>query len=183
MKKTDNSSKQPIEHGKKNYITWIVKNLVVLAVAVGVLYYVFDVAKGYNWTYNNLLRKNFTYITKYPKLNFDQKMISKFGASYEYLMHLRMQTPKSAVILFPENKDFRVEGSPFQAGELADKRSAIRFLYPRKLVLGSELDKSAYADKITHIAIVNGIGFDKVPYEVKEKFSHGILPVTPKANN
>lgn len=182
MKKAENTLKKTPKPPKKGYTAWIFKNVISILVAIGAIYYVFDVAKGYNWTYYNLLRKNVQFITKNPKLNFDQKMIYKFGASYEYIMHLKMRTPKDAVILYPGPEAFTKEGSPFQSKDIINKRSAIRFLYPRKLILESELDKSAYSDKITHIAIANGIGFDKVPYEVEEKFDHGILPVQPLEN-
>ena len=65
--------------------------------------------------------------------------------------------------------------------EISNKIYALRFLYPRKLVIPFDFGKSHYVDEITHVAIVNGEGFEYVPYEV-EKFENGILPVKKPEN-
>ena len=61
--------------------------------------------------------------------------------------------------------------------EIGNKLYATRFLYPRLLILESELEESRYADRITHVAIVNGEGKDRLPYQVDPEIQHAVLPV------
>jgi len=110
---------------------------------------------AYHWVYADLLKKNMTQKKRYPHLTFDQKMQIKLGADYQYLMYLREATPQNAIILYPSATAFHKKGSPFTHG-ISNKICATRFLYPRKLVLESEISASKYARKITHVAIVNG---------------------------
>ena len=57
---------------------------------------------------------------------------------------------------------------------------ATRFLYPRKLILESERKTGKYKNEITHVAIVNGKGMEKLPYPVDTEFQHGVLPLKPQ---
>ena len=161
------------------YAGWSLKNILFLFIAIFLVKLTFSRQPAYNWVFNGLLKGNMRMIKEYPKLTYDQKMQYKLGASYEYLLFLKRATPENAVILYPSSKAFQKEGSPFTQN-IDNKIYATRFLYPRKLILESELKDSKYADKITHVAIVNGEGRDKLPYPVDPKMEHGVLPVKPQ---
>ncbi len=163
------------------YAIWLLKNILFLFIVVLLVKYTFSKQPAYNWVYNGLLKGNMEMIRKYPNLTYDQKMQYKLGASYEYLLFLKQHTPENAVILYPSSKAFRKKDSPFTQN-IDNKIYAIRFLYPRKLILESDLENSIYADKITHVAIVNGEGIDKLPYPVNMEIQHGVLPVIPQKN-
>ncbi len=161
------------------YAIWFLKNIFLLTIAYIVVNLAFSKQPAYNWVYNQLLKENMKLIRSYPDLSYDQKMQMKLGASYEYLLFLKQTTPEDAIILYPNPKAFKKEGSPFTQ-EIFNKIYATRFLYPRKLVLENEIEQSKYADKITHVAIVNGEGKDKLPYPIDSTFQHGVLPLKPQ---
>ena len=113
-------------------------------------------------------------------------MAIKLGADYNYIVFLRDNTPQDAIIYYPTGGDFRashpaVEQNPFN-GKLIDKLTAVRVLYPRKVVVESEYGKTSWSKKITHVAIVNGRNLDKVPYPVPENYVNGILPMKQPTN-
>lgn len=157
---------------------WVLKNVSYLILSIILVSYMFLKQPGYNWVYFGLLKKNMETIRKYPRLTFEQKMQMKLGTSYEYLLYLKRATPENAIILYPESKAFREKDSPFTQN-IDNKIYATRFLYPRKLILESERKTSKYTNKITHVAIVNGKGKEKLSYPVDSAFQHGILPVNP----
>ncbi len=41
----------------------------------------------------------------------------------------------------------------------------------------SELGKTPWSEKITHVAIVNGRGYEYLDYEVEQKAPHAVLPM------
>jgi len=46
--------------------------------------------------------------------------------------------------------------------------------------LESERKTGKYKNEITHVAIVNGKGTEKLPYPVDTEFQHGVLPLKPQ---
>lgn len=154
----------------------VLKNILFLAIALFVVEYMFSKHPGYRWVYKDMLKGNMKIIREHPKLSFEQKMQMKLGASYEYLLFIKKSTPEDAVILYPSKRAFTKENSPF-VQEIYNKTYATRFLHPRKLVLEEELNQNKYADKITHVAIVNKEGADKLPYPVDPEIQHTVLPV------
>jgi hypothetical protein len=159
--------------------TFILKNILYLIVAILLVGYTFSKQPAYRWVYFNLLKGSMETIKKHPNLTFEQKMQMKLGASYEYLLYLKRSTSDDAVILYPDSKAFREEGSPFTQ-EIDNKIYATRFLYPRKIILTDELETSKYAGKITHVAIVNGKRTDKLSYPVDPKIRYGVFPIKPQ---
>ncbi len=157
---------------------WLLKNVLFLILALVLVKYIFSEHPTYRWVYHDLLKGNMKVMKEHPKLSFDQKMQMKLGADYDYLLFLKRTTPENAVILYPSQEAFSKKGSPFT--QIYNKMYATRFLYPRKLVLESELDVSKYANEITHVAIVNGEGRDKLSYPVDTAYQHGVLPVKPQ---
>lgn len=161
------------------YAIWILKNVAFMLLALFVVRYALTKQPAYHWVFSSLLKENYAMIKRNPHLTFDQKMQMKLGVDYEYLYFIRQVTPENAVILYPSQKAFRKEGSPFKH-EISNKLFATRFLYPRKLILESELENSPYAKQITHVAIVNGEGKNRLPYPVESDVQHAVLPVTPQ---
>ncbi|MDR1557899.1 MAG: hypothetical protein LBS88_12865 [Tannerellaceae bacterium] len=160
------------------YLTWVVKNVGVALVVGFLLSRCLEVQQGYNWAYNSLLKGNMATIRANPNLTVAQKNEMKLGIDYAYLQFVRNATPEDAVILYPSVDDFFPEGveSPFKHG-ISNKMWGLRFLYPRKLVLPSEMETNRYAGDITHVAIVNGRGYERLNYEVDASVVHGVLPV------
>lgn len=165
----------------KKRFSWFyrpLKNMLCLLPALLLISLTFSKSPGYKWT-RTMLESNAEFIQTYPDLSFDEKMQWKMGDDYNFLLNIKQNTPEDAVILYPTSEAFRKEGSPFH-GEIYNKIYATRFLYPRKLVLEDELETNRYADSLTHVAVVNGIGTAYLPYPVHPSFQHGVLPLHPQ---
>lgn len=161
-----------------DYFSWIVKNGIAAIVTGLLVYSLLESQQSYNWVYNGLLKGNMETIKKYPDLTLDQKFEMKLGYTYTYLNFIKNNTPQNAVILYPGSEAFFPKDvkSPFE-GTPYNKIWATRFLYPRKLIIPSEVGKNHYSDKITHVAIVNGLGYDKLNYEPKERYKNCVMPI------
>ena len=146
------------------YAVWLARNVLFMILALLLVKYTLTKQPAYHWVYSSLLKENMATIKKHPELTFEEKMKMKLG------------TPENAVILYPSQEAFLKKGSPFKR-EIGNKLYATRFLYPRLLILESELEESRYADRITHVAIVNGEGKDRLPYQVDPEIQHAVLPV------
>ena len=127
-----------------------------------------------------MLTSNMELIRKNPNLTLKEKNEMKLGADFVYLWFLKESTPENAVILYPSSEDFYPpdKQSPFKQG-ITNKIWALRVLYPRLLVLPSEMETNRYAPDITHVAIVNGRGYERLNYPLANKQEHGIFPVKP----
>lgn len=161
--------------------SWVVKNLVTAAVVLFLLNkIVVGIQPGYNWAYN-MLKGNLEITRHYAHTTTDQRFEMKLGLAHVYLRYLKENTPPDAVILLPSQEAFYPEGQErIFSGEPYNKLWATRFLYPRRVIIPSELGKTPWSRKITHVAIVNGIGYEYLDYDVEHKAAHTILPVHPK---
>lgn len=171
-------NRKPQKKSASAYAVWMAKNALFMVLALLLVRYALTEQPTYRWVYSSLLKKNMATIKKYPKLTFEDKMQMKLGKDYDFLRFIKQSTPENAVLLYPSQEAFRKEGSPFKQ-EIGNKLYATRFLYPRLLVLESELETSRFADKITHVVIVNGEGKDKLPYPVDPEVQYAVLPVVP----
>jgi hypothetical protein len=173
-------NQQPVKQTASSggYLTWLIKNVGVALVAGFLLSECLDVQQGYNWAYYSLMKGNMVTIRKYPNLTIEQRNEQKLGNDYAYLQFVKNSKPEDAVILYPSREDFFPEGveSPFKQ-DISNKTWGLRFLYPRKLVLPSEMETNRYAKDITHVAIVNGRGLERLNYEVETPVEYGVLPV------
>ena len=158
------------------YAVWLARNVLFMVLALLLVKYTLTKQPAYHWVYSSLLKENMATIKKHPELTFEEKMKMKLGVDYDYLLFIKQATPENAVILYPSQEAFLKKGSPFKR-EIGNKLYATRFLYPRLLILESELEESRYADRITHVAIVNGEGKDRLPYQVDPEIQHAGLPV------
>ncbi|MEG1685127.1 MAG: hypothetical protein RR319_04180 [Bacteroides sp.] len=169
------------QYSSSEYFRWILKNGILALIAYFLVFKLIDIQPGYNWIYNGLLKGNMEIIKEYPNITDDQKWEYKLGSTYTYLRFLKENTPPDAIILYPDaNAFFPKDKEKMFTGEPYNKMLALRFLYPRKLIIPSEIGKSHYASKATHVAIVNGFGYDKLNYQPEHKIEHGVLPINPK---
>lgn len=156
----------------------LVRNLIVGFAAFLLVYTCYKNVAAYTWVHDGLLKGNMEIIHKYKHTSFDNRNEMKLGYTYAYLRYIARQTPETAVILmpgksvfFPPNVKTEFTGQPY------NKIWATRFLYPRKIVLEGEEKANKYGDKITHVAIVNGWGYDKLEYSVNSPVKNAVLPV------
>lgn len=157
------------------------RNLWVAAFVCLCSWGIFSSLEGYRWVYNDLLVANMDMIRKLPDLTNDQKYEIKLGASYKFLRTVRENTPESAVLLYPPTDAFFPKGekSQFTGGEPNNKLWALRFLYPRKLILASEFDTSPYRFYVNYIVIVNGWGYDRIPPELAKELKGAPFAICP----
>lgn len=159
----------------------ILRNVAAITIAF-LLIVACQKSPGYHWVYNDLLKGNMEIFRKYKNTTTDQRYEMKLGFSYVYLRFIKNQTPDTAVILMPEGDVFypKNEKSDF-TGEIRNKLWTSRFLYPRKIIYDKERKEQ---DKITHVAIANYWGYDKLPYKVSKQEKHTVLPITlPNINH
>ncbi len=167
--------------------SWIIKNIL----AVVIVLFLFNKlvlkiepgnnwASGYNWAYN-MLKGNAKTIRQYAYTTTDNRFEMKLGLSHVYLRYLKENTPENAVILLPSQEAFFPKGEEhIFSGEPFNKLWATRFLYPRRVIIPSELGKTPWSERITHVAIVNGRGYEYLDYEVGQKAPHTVLPIRIK---
>lgn len=136
---------------------------------------------AYGWVWKTYICNTARELKALPYASYDQRLTMKLGEDYQYLLFLREYTPEDAVLYYPSRADFQatppgVESSPF-SGKLIDKLSAIRVLYPRRVITEDEYGKTPWSDRLTHISIVGGCNLEKVPYKVPEDYTIGVLPL------
>ena len=163
-KKNTPSTKKGTATPQKEGISfsWVAKNIFAVVIV---------------WAYN-MLQKNLETIRHYSRTTTDNRFEMKLGLSHVYLRYVKESTPENAVILLPGKEAFYPEGEErIFSGEPYNKLWAIRFLYPRRVIIPSELGKTPWSEKITHVAIVNGRGYEYLDYEVEQKAPHAVLPM------
>ena len=144
---------------------WLGRNAILGFLAFLLIVSCFKKIPSYTWVYDQLLKGNMKLIHQYKNLSLDHRYEMKLGYTYAYLRFLKSRTPENAK---DRKSDF--------TGEPNNKLWVSRFLYPRKIVYDTEKENK-YAGQITHVAIVNGWGYDKLSYEVPEQVENTVLPV------
>ncbi|MDR2118696.1 MAG: hypothetical protein LBP25_04090 [Tannerellaceae bacterium] len=177
MKKKKNTPPRQEKPSPANRFLRILKNLFFAFLAGFLLLKAMESNDGYKWAYT-MLTGNMKTIRANPNLSIWEKNEMKLGVDFAYVRFLKESTPENAVILYPAYEDFypKDKQTPFKQ-EVYNKIWALRFLYPRILVLPSELETSRYAPDITHVAIVNGRGYERLNYTVENMQEFGVLPV------
>ena len=184
-----NKNKQPKnKHSKPNYFSWFIKNLISAVIAAFLLIKVVVPFDDYNYLFRSL-RIDMGIIKDYPlkSTTVEQRYFIALSSIYTFFETIKNDSPEDAVILYPEYESFFPENDTltYKNAGISNKMWAIRFLYPRKIVKISELEHSQYKDKITHVAIVNGFGYEYLPYRdklnLKDSFNlrttYGVFPV------
>jgi len=129
----------------------------------------------YEWVVD-MLNENHAFISDNASLSLSERTTAKLGASYTFFDSIRVKTPETAVIYLPGQEAFFPKGKKsIFIGEPFNKMWAIRFLYPRKVVIPSEMKDGLYAKKITHVTIVNGVGTELLQYTLPFNLQYGIL--------
>lgn len=177
-KKINKKTKKDV---KPDFFSRILKNIISLFIIILALL-LFNNLKGYKWLWNSLVMGNLKNIKKYPNLTFNKKYEIKCGFDYKYLEYIKSNTPKDAIILMasksiliPEDEktNFNKEGS----WGVKNKAWATYFIYPRKLVYENNKNTNPFYKEVTHVAIANNWGYDKLNYKVDKKYKYYILPI------
>ena len=162
------------------------KNLMAVLVCFILLFVLQKRVSGYNWVWQTLIKENLEMQKKMPNLTEQQKGEAKLGYDITYINFLNENTPKDAVILFPDasviTKDTTADQPKFRTtgGGLYTALWVQYFAFPRKIVFENEKDKNPNYKKITHVAIVNYWGYQFIPYEVDKSNRLGVLPIRKK---
>ncbi len=169
---------------RPDYSTRLLRNLLVAGMGVLLFSMVIGSNDAYNWMWNTFAPVNLESVKADKSLSPERLLARKLGVDFCYVMMIRDYTPTDAVVFWPSKDDFMATPEygnklPFR-GTLVDKMSAIRFLYPRKVVIREELGKTPYAKRITHVGIVNGRNTEMLHYPVDSTAIHTILPVVPQ---
>ena len=136
---------------------------------------------SYQWTWDSILKGNWEIIRKHPNATLEQRYEIKLGFLYKYLDYVKKNTPEDAVILFPETKHIKeMEKKHRIDTRLTGKMELSYFLYPRKVVMKSERGVNPIYGTHTHVAVVNGYGYEDVNYAVEPKPEFNILKVNPR---
>lgn len=154
----------------------IMYNIIGL-VCVVILFFILKSHKGYGFVID-MLQGNYELISKHRNAPLYERNLSKMGDSYNIFLYIASNTPPNAVIYLPGGKAFsdKSYGMNFK-GEPYNKGWATRFLYPRKIVLESEYDKSSYSKDITHVVIINKVGAEILPYKLDSIPVCSVLPM------
>lgn len=171
-RKSSGSNKQKLNHIP------IVNNLLLTIGFLSLFYYAINNGVGYIWVKDTLIGANLETIKKNRDITFDQKIESKLGFSAKYMRFLVQNSPDTAVILMPPSKEIFRAGLDTDFDKYAKSKTwGTYFVYPRKLVFEDEKETSSLYAKVTHVAIMNGWGYDKVNYPVKNGGQHTIIPL------
>ena len=182
MKSTPNTASAKTKgSGRRSFSAWFVRNLGLCVAAYVVLSFLGQ-NESLQWLKEGYFKQNLEITKMYPDATYDQRMEMKLGADYQYLLYVRNNTPPDAIIFYPTREDFVSplpggEKSPF-SGQMFNKLSAVRVLYPRKVILADEWGKTSWARRTNYVAIVNRRHLDKVKYPVDSAFTIGVLPVS-----
>lgn len=160
---------------------WALRNVVAAIVGLAVFTVVVNFNRSYHWLWFTFTKTNLADIKADRQLSLDDRMEHRLGVDYDFVQTVKGMTPENAVVFYPSRDDFLATPShgkkmPFR-GTIVDKIAAIRFLYPRRVVTTEELGLTPYAEKITHIAIVNGLHRDMVDYPCDTMPIIDVLPV------
>ncbi|MDR1738582.1 MAG: hypothetical protein LBR66_07205 [Candidatus Symbiothrix sp.] len=153
-------------------------NLLAVLVAIFVINKCYKSVESYAWVYDSLLKANYKLIAEdKSKYSIDDRKEMKMQFSFSWLKYLRDNTPPDAVILMPPNEIFLASnGVQTFTGEPYCKLWSLNTLYPRRIVYANETELPYY-NQITHVAIVNGWGYDYLHYDVEQHVNFAILPI------
>ena len=124
-----------------------------------------------------MLKSNYETIKQYPDATIDQRLGMKLGFNYAYLKHVKDNTPEDAVILFPPREIILKQPTQFTTAEFSPIWIH-SFIYPRKVIM----DGTEITTPITHVAVMNGWGYDKLAYQVENKHENAIYPINYPSN-
>lgn len=175
----DKKNEKPQSSSRFGFAWWV-KNLIAAALAYMLLPGIVKTNAAYGWLIDGYAKGNLNVAKQYGGLTNEQKLEMKLGYDYAFIELIRRQTPDNAVVFYPSRKDFtdKLPGSRITfSGNLCDKLSAVRFLYPRRIVIEAERGKTPWSKKVTHVAVMNGHGLEMLPYNPGPGMEISVLPV------
>ena len=161
----------------KNWSVFILRNVFILILFFFIFKNLYDNSPGYKWLNENFISENMRIMRENPDYTLEQKYEVKFGFFAKYVNLIVENTPDSSIILMPADSVVKSIDAKYNMNMLGSKRHTGYFLYPRKAVYMNNDFDSVYMDNITHVAIVNGVGYEYLPYNVKNKSLFTILPI------
>jgi hypothetical protein len=183
------------------------RNLLITFVLMFILLLLYVVIPGYNFAVKDIainskqqidqietrranLKRSSMGDPQFDELRIEDKLLFKIE-DYWYIDFLLRHTPDTAVILLPPAR--AIDTIP-EYNNLNSSEWMEYFLYPRLCVSEDEREskKELYA-RVTHVAIVNNWGYDKLKYNPVSRTDATVLPIyepkadstkaTPKASN
>lgn len=155
----------------------IALNVLCAAAAAFLVWKCYKAIPSYQWVHKMLLQENYEFASANKHLNPDQRREAKLGFNFRYLYFVKQNTPENAVIWMPARSAYFPEGvdSHFTA-DIVSKLYRLRVLYPRKIVDAGDTG-NIYAGQITHVAIVNGFGYEHLDNMPEEQPLFTVIPV------
>lgn len=147
--------------------------------------YLKKLTKGYRWAIHDMALGNLKNIEEIKEklrtgqiksLTHEEKLAQRIG-NYSFLQYINNNTPKDAVILLPPNDSI---GNDSKWNFIGEPEWTEYFIYPRLCI--SPRDEKRFPDlakRISHVLIINGIGYDRLKYEVpvEQRVSETVLPI------
>lgn len=164
----------------KSWQGFIFRNIIIGLIIFLAVKSLYNNNQGYKWVYENLLITNLKMIKEHPEYTLKNKYEARLGSYAKYVNHIVENTPDSAIILMPPDSIIDSIDKKLNMNWLGSKRHTSYFLYPRKPIYFQNSFDSVYMDKITHVAIVNGYGYEHLKYGVKNKTKYTVAPLTIK---
>ena len=181
MPKKKHSKKKKIQRVavKQSKLTFFEINFIITLVLFILLYILYKYNPGYNFFVNRQIIYGSKQVYQHFDATLDFKYYLKLRNDYNFVNFIKDNTPDSAIILMPPEEVFR--GSLLNMNGNWGVKSKIwstYFLYPRILI--QENERNAYPqmyERITHVMIVNGWGYEKLNYKVSKQEKYSVLPV------
>ncbi len=183
LKKRQKKGKEPVskyevfKRPAKSWSGFLFRNIAVGLLFFFVLQGIYNYTESYKWLNKVLFLQNYNFMTKYSDYTTDQRLQSKLGYFASYMQFVKKHTPDSAIILMPPDSIIKGVDKKYKMKWLNSKRHTTYFLYPRKPVYMKNSEDSVYLKKVTHVAIVNGYGYQHLPFRVKNKTKYTVIPV------
>jgi hypothetical protein len=154
-----------------------VRSIVVAIVGGLFLYKGISMDNGYRWVWENLLKGNWKYIQVHRRASIEKRNQMKLGFDYDYLNYIKKNTPEDAIILFPSKTHITEQSGKQKLSHNINSKSWVtHFIYPRTALYKDEKETNPLYDKVTHIAIIAGHGYEDLEYTVKEIQAFIVLP-------
>lgn len=161
------------------------RNLLITFVLLFLLVLLYAAIPGYNYAIKDVAIRNKEKIDQIetrrlnanmPELTMEDKRLFKIE-DYWYIQFMRERTPTNAVILLPPHS--AIDSTP-EFNLLNSSEWMEYFLFPRLCISEDEKNrKPELYSKITHVAIVNGWGYDKLKYEPNGRPAATVLSIEP----
>lgn len=160
---------------------WLGRNALLAAAGLVLFTLLVNFNRNYHWLWYTFTSSNINDMAIDIEQNPDTRLIHRLGPDYAYVLTLKGMTPDNAVIFYPSRKDFLAKPGhgpvvAFRA-TMTDKLSAVRVLYPRRVVVREEMGRTPWAHRLTHVAVINGRHRDMVSYPTDTTSTIDVLPV------